>query len=95
MGDRRHIVQGLGFLARLAIGRGDRERAGRLWGAMEAEEQRGPVGQRPRMAVWDEERAEYAAIVLADPGNDLEQAREDGRRLALADAVTLALSDDA
>ena len=50
MGDRRHAVQALALLAALAAGRGEPERAGRLWGALETVEQAGALGQRPRLA---------------------------------------------
>ncbi|MBA3376635.1 MAG: adenylate/guanylate cyclase domain-containing protein [Actinobacteria bacterium] len=93
MGDRRHAVQALGHLARLAVGRGDTTRAGRLWGALEAEELRGPVGQRPRMHAWGEEREAWAAIVLADPDEALERGRVEGRRYSLEQAVGEALAD--
>ena len=49
MGDRRHAVQALALLAALAAGRGEPERAGRLWGALETVEQAGALGQRPRL----------------------------------------------
>jgi tetratricopeptide (TPR) repeat protein len=38
IGDRQSMVYTVGFLARNAAGRGDITRAGRLWGALEAEE---------------------------------------------------------
>jgi predicted ATPase/class 3 adenylate cyclase len=93
MGDRRHAVQALGLLAALAVGRGDTERAGRLWGAIEGEELRGPLGLRPRMATWDEERARFESIVLAHRTPELERALEAGRRMTLEDAYEYALGD--
>jgi predicted ATPase/class 3 adenylate cyclase len=91
MSDRRHSVQALGLLAQLAVGRGDKERAARLWGALEAEELRGPVGQRPRMEQWEEERARIEAVVLAGADAAFETARAEGRRMALGEAVEYAL----
>lgn len=94
MDDRRHAVQALGLLATLATGRGDAERAGRLWGAAEAQERLGPPGQRPRMAVWEQERERFAAVVLAKPTPELERALEGGRTLTLEEAVEYAVSGD-
>ena len=91
MGDRRHAVQGLAVLAMLALGRGAREHAGRLWGAIEAEELRGPLGRRPRIGAWDKERERFAAVVLAEPTPALERAIEVGRRMSLEDAYEYAL----
>jgi hypothetical protein len=64
------------------------ERAGRLWGAVEAEEVRGPLGQ------WELERDEYSTRVLANTGPDFETARGAGRVLALDEAIGYALSVD-
>ncbi len=85
MGDRQNTIYGLALIARLAAEAGMPERAGRLWGAIEAEETRAPVGH------WDGERDAYAEPVLANAGPEFEQGRSEGRRLSLADAVELAL----
>ncbi len=92
MGDRRHGVQALAILAAVAAGRGDSSRAGRLWGAVEAEELRGPLGSRPRMAAWDEERAKFHALAHAALDAAFERALTEGRRLSLDDAVAYALA---
>jgi predicted ATPase/class 3 adenylate cyclase len=85
--DRLAMVGTLGLLSRTAAGRGDRVRAGRLWGAVEAEEARGSHG------LWDEgERNELAAPVLALSNHEFEQARLRGRLLSLDEAVDEALS---
>ena len=81
---RMHVVYALALLARLAAQRGDELRAGRLWGALEREEQRGTIGQ------WEDERASYAAPVLARAGPGFERALEEGRRLSVDAAVELA-----
>jgi predicted ATPase/class 3 adenylate cyclase len=94
MGDRRHAVQALGLLATLAIGRGDACRAGRLWGAAEAQERLGPLGKRPRMAVWEHERERFTAVILADSTPELARAIEAGRTLTLEDAVAYAVAAD-
>jgi hypothetical protein len=68
-----------------AAERGDVERAGRLWGAVEAEESRGPVG------AWVRERARYEQRLRADDDPALERARGVGRALSIEEAVDEAL----
>jgi predicted ATPase/class 3 adenylate cyclase len=79
--DRQWTIVSLALLAYAAATRGDASRAGLLWGAIEREEQRGPVGQ------WEAERDVYATTVLALSGPELERGREAGRALSLAQAV--------
>jgi len=93
MGDRRHAVQSLGLLAALAARRGEHDRAGLLWGALETEEQRGSVGRRPRLGAWSEDRAAFAEMVFADPSPARERALVAGRRLSLDEALEEALAD--
>ena len=93
MSDRRHAIQALALLAVLALGRAERVRAGRLWGAVEAEEQRGPLGSRPRMDPWEDERTRFAEVLFADPSPELESSREEGLLLSLDDAVEYALAE--
>ncbi len=69
----------------------NRERAGRLWGALETVEQAGALGQRPRLRPWAEDRERFAAVVFAEAGPDLEGGRRTGRRLTLDQAVEEAL----
>jgi tetratricopeptide (TPR) repeat protein len=88
LGDRLRIVRGLARLARLAAERGEPERAGLLWGAVEAAEERGPIG------AWENERERYAQAVAEVAGPDFERDRDEGRRLALDEAVSAALSVD-
>jgi tetratricopeptide (TPR) repeat protein len=87
IGDRQGIVYGLGLLAWAAAGAGEAERTGRLWGAIDAEAGRGPIGQ------WEAERDDYAAHLSGVAGADFDQGLEAGRRLALDDAVAYALGD--
>ncbi len=87
IGDRMHAAYLLALLARVAAEAGQAERAGVLWGALEAEERRGRIGQ------WDDERETYAAPVLAHAGPAFEQAREAGSRLTLEEAVSRLLAD--
>ena len=54
--DRQLLVYGLAMLAALEAERGNAERAGQLWGAVEAEEQRGAIGH------WESEREQYERI---------------------------------
>jgi predicted ATPase len=82
--DRQSIVVVVATLAGLATATGQPERAGRLWGALEAETERAPVGR------WEQDRHEYAAlVVLDDPA--FERGREAGRGLSLDEAVAYAL----
>jgi predicted ATPase len=93
MEDRRHIVQSLAQLAAVAARRGDVRRAGFFWGAIEAEEQRGPLAQRPRMAGWDEDREMFASVVFGNAGAELESGLRAGRVLTLEQTVDAALAD--
>ena len=88
VGDRQHLVYGLALLARVAFDRDQLERAGLLWGAIEAEEERGRIGQ------WEADRDEIGDVLLSRPDPDFERGREEGRRLALDEAVERALTDE-
>jgi predicted ATPase len=85
IGERQHSVLGLVLHAWIAARRGDAERAHLLWGAVEAEERRGPLGQ------WEAERDEYAAKVGVRSGAELDRARSRGRGLSLQAAIEEAL----
>ena len=85
--DRQMTLFTLALLARLAGRAGQADRAGRLWGAIENEESRGPVG------IWENEREEIASEV-AIPSPEFEQARSAGRLLSLEEAVEYALGED-
>ena len=84
--DRRATVYLLTLFAWAAAVRGDVRRAGQLWGAVEAEAGRAPVGQ------WEAERELYAGRVLTAAGPELTRAREEGRRWSLERAVEEALA---
>jgi tetratricopeptide (TPR) repeat protein len=86
IGDRQQVVLGLVLHGWIASRRGDSQRAHLLWGAVEAEEQRGPVGQ------WDAERDSYAAKVGIRSDAELDRARMRGRRLSLEAATDEALA---
>ncbi|HET7808498.1 MAG TPA: adenylate/guanylate cyclase domain-containing protein [Gaiellaceae bacterium] len=82
--DRQSSVGALVLSAWIARLRGDEERAGLHWGAVEAEEARGPIGQ------WELEREEYAAKVVIE-SDAFEGGRHRGRRLSFAAAIDEAL----
>jgi hypothetical protein len=86
LADRHFVVTALALLAGFAASRGDAARAGRLWGAIEAEEARGPLGQ------WEANRQTHETSVLVAAGPELEAARAAGRTLALDAAVEYALT---
>jgi hypothetical protein len=65
------------------------EQAGLMWGALEAEEEGGTVGQ------WEGERELYADAVLAHAGDDFERGRAQGTGLSLDDAVRVAFGNPA
>jgi non-specific serine/threonine protein kinase len=81
IGDRQQMVVALVLHAWIAARRGDLEQAHRLWGAVEAEERRGPIGQ------WESERDEYAALVGIRSDAELDRARMRGRGLSLQAAL--------
>jgi hypothetical protein len=87
IGDRQAIVYAFALLAWAAAEKRELERAGRLWGALEAEEERGgPVGQ------WEDERELFVGRVLAQRSDELERGLEEGRRLSLEAAIDEALA---
>jgi predicted ATPase/Flp pilus assembly protein TadD len=88
MRDQINIAWGIANLAWSAAARGDGGRASILWGALEAEEARTPVG------AWEEgERERYEAAVMEAAGPEFEHGRQRGRRLALDEAISFALND--
>jgi predicted ATPase len=87
MADRQHVVYALALLSRIAAAAQRSERAGRLWGALEAEETRGRIGQ------WEEDRQRFAAAAAVPPGPEYDRALDEGRRLSLEEAVDEALRD--
>ncbi|HEX2235333.1 MAG TPA: adenylate/guanylate cyclase domain-containing protein [Actinomycetota bacterium] len=87
IGERQFLVYALADLARLATHARLPERAGTLWGAVETEERRGPVGQ------WEGEREAYAAEVMAAASPGFEHGRRAGRALSLDEAVAYAVAE--
>ena len=76
----------LAVLAWGAAVSGDGVRAGTLWGAIEADEARGPLG------FWEQRRDEYFAHLSSVAGPVFDQARKTGRGLSLEDAAEYALA---
>ena len=79
-------VFGVGVLAGVACAHGDSERAGTLWGAIEDDQVRAPLGG------WLRHRAACEARLAAASSPALELAVVAGRGLSLDEAVALALT---
>ena len=86
LGDRSGRVFGVGLLSCVAAERGELERAGRLWGAIEAEHAFAPLGG------WQRHREACAARVRELSDGAFESGIAAGRRLELEDAVREALA---
>ncbi len=85
LSDRQSMVFALASLAQAAAETGDTVQAGRLWGAVEAEESQARLGQ------WESERQVYEAAVAALADEGFERGRAEGSRLTLKQAVVAAL----
>ncbi|MGQ0549297.1 MAG: ATP-binding protein [Armatimonadota bacterium] len=83
--DRAGRVFGVGLLASIAAARGQFERAGRLWGAIEDEDAVAPLGG------WRRHRQACEARIREAAGPEFERGYAEGRALTLDDAVSLAL----
>jgi predicted ATPase/class 3 adenylate cyclase len=86
--DRAGRVFGVGLLARVAAERGQLDRAGRLWGAIEEENAVAPLGG------WRRHRDVCEARILEAAGPEFESARAAGATLTLDEAVESALGHD-
>jgi predicted ATPase len=86
IGERQFGLLSLALLARIAARTGRVRRAGTLWGAVEMEEARGPVGQ------WERERDEHAAALLDVAGSDFERGRASARKLTLDEVIQYAVT---
>jgi predicted ATPase/class 3 adenylate cyclase len=84
--DRAGQVFGVGVLARVAVERGQLERAGHLWGAVADEDAVAPLGG------WRRHREAFEARIREAAGPQFDRGYAGGRELALADAVSLALA---
>ena len=85
--DRPGRIFGVGILARVAAERGQSERAGRLWSAIEDEQAAAPLGG------WRRHRDACEARIRRASGPDFERGYAEGRELTLDDAASLALSE--
>jgi len=85
--DRPGRVFGVGLLATVAAQRGQLQRAGSLWGAIEHEDAVAPLGG------WRRHRNECEALTreAKAAGPEFEAACAEGRKLTLDDAASLAL----
>jgi predicted ATPase len=84
--DRGGRVFGVGLFARLAADRGQFERAGRLWAAIEAEDAGAPLGG------WRRHRRRCEERIRAAASPEFERGYTEGRTLTLDGAVSLALA---
>jgi predicted ATPase/DNA-binding SARP family transcriptional activator len=75
--DRVAIVWEIAILALCARARGNHEAAGRMWGAIEAEEERGFVGRFAGV------RDDYARELVEGATPAFERGRDEGRRLGV------------
>jgi predicted ATPase len=87
MDDRNSLSSSLSLWAVLAAKRGQNELAGRIWGSLEAEVARRPVGH------WRYTVA-FATPFLPEGDPDYEAGRAAGARLALEDVVALVEASD-
>ena len=88
LGDRRRLVFAAAELAILAAERGDAERAGRLWGAVESEVNAGAVGQ------WEDLHEELETLVRRADGPAFSEARAEGSLMSVAEAAGLPPAPD-
>ena len=84
--DRGGRVFGVGLFARLATERGQFERAGRLWGAIENEDVGAPLGG------WRRHRQRCEERIRRTASPEFERGYAEGHALTLDDAVSLALA---
>jgi predicted ATPase/class 3 adenylate cyclase len=84
--DRPGRIFGVGIFAWLAAARGQAERAGRLWAAIEDDHSAAPLGG------WRRHRDSCDSRLRDVAGSDFDRGRAEGRTLSLEDAVALALS---
>jgi hypothetical protein len=83
IGARPRIVSGAAQLAVISAQRGQAERAGRLWGAIESEHAPRPVPG------WEARRAELEGQLLRAHETAFARARKEGRLLSIAQAAGL------
>jgi predicted ATPase/DNA-binding SARP family transcriptional activator len=89
IGSKQMIGERLGALAADAAARDDCSRAGRLWGALEAIEDRLGVVAAPTAFAW---RPRYEERIMHAANGEFEAARQVGRRADLDETVADALT---
>jgi predicted ATPase/class 3 adenylate cyclase len=85
LGDRSGLVFGVGLLSCVAAARGELDRAGRLWGAIENERAFAPLGG------WQRHRDACEARIRENANGAFDEGLAAGRELELEDAVDEAL----
>ncbi|MGB8005377.1 MAG: tetratricopeptide repeat protein [Gaiellaceae bacterium] len=88
MGDRVGQIDSLALLARAAVERHDYTRAGWLWGAVEAESERGSI------AGWDPQNQHFEPVRELLGSDAFETGRAAGLKADLKEAVEAALAGD-
>ena len=86
IGNRQLTVYLLALLSAVKAEQGDPERSGLLWGSVEREEGRGPVGQ------WEDERDDYRSRIKPEDPKRFELGRARGALLSPAEALQHAVS---
>jgi predicted ATPase/class 3 adenylate cyclase len=84
LSDRRGMIYAVATLAQFFTAGGQLERSGLLWGALEAEAERAPVG------AWERVRVEAAETIIREEP-EFARGREEGRGLSFDDVVQYAL----
>jgi predicted ATPase len=87
VGDRVNLPWVLAGAGRIAAERGEAERAGTLWGAIERAQEREP------MPAFARGRAQYEEWLRPAAGTEFERGRTRGRTLSLAQAIEYALAN--
>ncbi len=94
--DRQTSLFLLSLMARIALQDERPERAGRLWGAVETDEQTAPVGwwllPDPPDNRFSRDRSISPLLNCRDP--TFARGRDEGRRMSLDDAISFALGGD-
>jgi predicted ATPase/DNA-binding SARP family transcriptional activator len=95
-GDRQTAMAILTSLARLALEDGRRGRAGRLWGAVETEEETAGPGWwlTPTHQESRNSRELLTPPLIGCHDAEFERGREEGRKLSLEDAISYALGSE-
>jgi hypothetical protein len=88
-GSRPRRTTGLALTALVAARQGNTDLAGRLWGALEAEERRGFPG------IWERERKRLGPEILALAGPAFKRGRTAGLALEVSEAVDIVLAASA